>query len=221
MTVEDVMTRLEGLGSEKQRAMNAKNGAGENQFGVKMGDLRIVAKETKIDHELGLKLWETGNVDARHLATLIMKPKQLSADQIDAMTRSVTYTNLADWFTSYVTKNHPEKESLRQKWMVDPDPMAARAGWSLTYERITKDPAGLDLGALLDRIESEMANAPAPTQWTMNFCLGGIGIEFPEHRERAIAIGEKLGVYRDYPCSKGCTSPFVPIWIKTMVDRDS
>ncbi len=221
MTVDEVMTRLAGLGSEKQRAMNAKNGAGDNQFGVKMGDLRIVAKETKIDHELGLELWETGNVDARHVATLIMKPKDLSVDQLDAMTRAVTYTNLADWFTSYVTKNHPEKESLRQKWMDDPHPMAARAGWSLTYERVTKDPAGLDLGALLDRIESEMANAPAPTQWTMNFCLAGIGIEFPEHRERAIAIGEKLGVYRDYPCSKGCTSPFVPIWIKTMVDRES
>jgi hypothetical protein len=27
------------------------------------------------------------------------------------------------------------------------------------------------------------------------------------------AIGEKLGIYRDYPCSPGCTSPFAPIWI--------
>jgi hypothetical protein len=26
-------------------------------------------------------------------------------------------------------------------------------------------------------------------------------------RKQAIAIGEKLGIYRDWPVSKGCTSP--------------
>jgi len=64
-----------------------------------------------------------------------------------------------------------------------------------------------------------MAGAAPEVQWTMNFCLAGIGIHFPEHRERAIAIGEKLGLYRDYPVSKGCTSPFAPIWIEEMVSR--
>lgn len=34
-----------------------------------------------------------------------------------------------------------------------------------------------------------------------------------------MAIGEALGVYRDYPVSKGCTSPFAPIWINEMVRR--
>lgn len=42
---------------------------------------------------------------------------------------------------------------------------------------------------------------------------------FPEHRKRALAVGEKLGVYRDFPVSKGCTSPFAPIWINEMVSR--
>lgn len=219
MTVEEAMRRLQAQGNEKQRTMNAKNGAGDNQFGVKMGDIRTIAKEAKTDHELGLGLWATGNVDARHLATLVMKPKLLSTADIDRMTREVTYTNLADWFTSYITKNHPEKEILREKWMQDSYPMAARAGWSLTAEKISKDPRGLDFDALLDRIESEMAAAPAPSQWTMNFCLAGIGIHSESHRARAIAIGEKLGIYRDYPTSKGCTSPFAPIWINAMVAR--
>lgn len=40
--------------------------------------------------------------------------------------------------------------------MADEDPWAARAGWSLTSERIGKNPEGLDLPALLDRIESEI-----------------------------------------------------------------
>jgi 3-methyladenine DNA glycosylase AlkD len=105
--------------------------------------------------------------------------------------------------------------------MEDDDPWAARAGWSLTSERVGRSPDGLDLPALLDRIEAELANAAPEAQWTMNSCLAAIGIHFPKHRKRALAIGEKLGVYRDYPVSKGCTSPFAPIWINEMVRRQS
>jgi 3-methyladenine DNA glycosylase AlkD len=82
-----------------------------------------------------------------------------------------------------------------------------------------KSPEGLDLPALLDRIESEMGSAAPEMQWTMNCSLAEIGIHFAHHRERALAIGETLGIYRDFSCSKGCTSPFAPIWINEMVRR--
>jgi len=80
-------------------------------------------------------------------------------------------------------------------------------------------PKGLDIPALLDRVESEMGDAAPEVQWTMNGALAEIGIHFPKHRKRALAIGEKLGVFRDYPTSNGCTSPFAPIWIDEMVHR--
>ena len=77
------------------------------------------------------------------------------------------------------------------------DRWAARAGWDLTAERVAKSPDGLDLPALLARIESEMASADPEVQWTMNNTLAAIGIHFPKHRKRAIVIGETLGIYRD------------------------
>jgi 3-methyladenine DNA glycosylase AlkD len=151
----------------------------------------------------------------------VIKPKNLSADQMDRMVRSVTRVQVADWLNSYVVAPHPDKESLRQKWMTAKDPMAARAGWRLTADRVEENPDGLDPPALLDRIESEMGNAAPEVQWTMNSTLAQIGIHFPKHRKRAISIGETLGIYRDYPVSKGCTSPFAPIWIKAMVSRQA
>lgn len=219
MTVEETLKQLEALGDEKVRRQNAKRGAGENQFGVKLGDIRSLAKKIKTDHKLALALWETGNVDARFLATLVIDPSALSAEEMDRMVRSVEFEWVADWLNAYVVKQRTDKEALRQKWMADAHPMAARAGWSLTTERIEKSPEGLNLAALLDRIENEMAHAAPEAQWTMNFALAQIGIHFPEHRARAVAIGEKLGIYRDYPVSKGCTSPFAPIWIAAMVER--
>jgi 3-methyladenine DNA glycosylase AlkD len=224
MTLEEALRELESLGNAGVRAQNAKSGAwgpgaGDNQFGVKHGDIRALAKKIKADHTLALSLWETGNIDAQYLAILLIKPKDLSAKEVDRLVRSVTFGWVADWLTNYVVKQHPAKETLRQEWMAADDRWAARAGWSLTAERVAKSPDGLDLPALLDRIESEMGAADPVVQWTMNSALAEIGIHFPKHRNRAIAIGEKLGIYRDYPVSKGCTSPFAPIWINYMVSR--
>ena len=138
---------------------------------------------------------------------------------MDRLVRSVAFAHVVDWLIAYVVKQHPDKETLRQEWMTADDRWAARAGWSLTAERVVRGPEGLDHPPLLDRIESEMGNADPVVQWTMNSTLAEIGIHFPKLRSRAIAIGETLGVYRDYPVSKGCTSPFAPIWIDFMVKR--
>ena len=219
MTVDEILRQLESLGTENLRAYNAKHGAGDNQFGVKRGDVRTLANKIKKNHELALALWKTENIDAQFLATLVIDVNRLSADEMERLIKSVTFPHLADWLHSYVLKEHADKETLRQKWMTSKDRMAARAGWQLTAGRVAKNPEGLDLVALLDRIETEMAAAAPEVQWTMNMCLAEIGIHFPKHRKRALAIGEKLGVFRDYPCSKGCTSPFAPIWINEMVRR--
>ena len=155
----------------------------------------------------------------RHAPERLLDPKRLSRDELDAMVREPGFVQVFDWLDSYVLRKHPEREPLRQRWLDDSDPWAARAGWSLTAERIGKQPEGLDLAGLLDRIESEMGAAPPETQWTMNNSLAGIGIHHAPLRERAVAIGEELGVFRDYPTPKGCTSPFAPIWITEIVGR--
>ena len=249
MTTKEALKQLEALGDEKQRAHNAKNGAGDNQNGVKMGDIRNLAKKIKSDHELALALWKTGNFDARLLATLIVKPRQLSAAEMEQWVADAGSMQLAEWVGSYVLKQHPDKESLREKWMSAKTPaapkgtsakastgadrqplrtrsdgkaMLSRAGWSLTAARINqKNTADLDLAGLLDRIEKEMPTADPAPQWTMNNTLAAIGIGFEKHRKRALSIGEKLGIYRDYPVSKGCTSPFAPAWIHEMVNRQA
>jgi len=221
MKLKEALAQLKARGNERVRARNTRDGAGENQFGVQMGDIRKLAAKIKADHELGLALWETENLDARLLAILLITPKKLSATQLERMVKSARFAWLAEWLNSYVVKQHPDKEALRKKWMKTKDPWAARAGWNLTAERVVRSPEGLDVPALLDRIESEMGKAPSATQWTMNSCLAQIGITSPALRKRALAIGESLGVYRDYPVSKGCTSPFAPIWIKEMVRRQA
>lgn len=219
MNLKEVLSQLKAQGDEKVFARNKKHGAGDNQFGVKLGDIRKLEKKIKVDHDLALELWETENMEARLLAIRIMEPNKLSSEELDTMVKSLEVPQVADWFNMYVLKEHPEKDALRENWMNSENIWAARSGWSLTAGKVTREPEDLDFSSLLDRIENEMPAAPPEVQWTMNTTLAQIGIKSPEHRERAIEIGEKLEILKDYPVSKGCTSPFAPIWINEMVSR--
>jgi 3-methyladenine DNA glycosylase AlkD len=63
MNLEEALTQLEALGNDKMRAQNSKNGAGKKQFGVRLGDIRALAKKVKTNHELAMELWKTKNIE--------------------------------------------------------------------------------------------------------------------------------------------------------------
>ncbi|MET8990988.1 DNA alkylation repair protein [Nonomuraea wenchangensis] len=216
VTVAEVMAELAALEDPKIRAVNARHG---DDHGVNLGALRALAKRLKTQQELARRLWETGDTAARLLALLICRPKAFERDELDTMVREAGAPKVHDWLVNYVVKKSPHAEELRLAWLADPDPVVASAGWALTTERVAKKPAGLDLAGLLDVIEAGMRGAPDRLQWAMNHCLAQIGIEHPEHRARAVGIGERLEVLKDYPVSPGCTSPYAPVWIEEMVRR--
>jgi 3-methyladenine DNA glycosylase AlkD len=214
--VAEVMAELAGLEDPRAREVNEKHG---DDHGVNLGKLRALAKRLKTQQELARQLWETDYTPAMLLALLICRPKAFERDELDAMLREARTPKVQDWLVNYVVKKSPHSEELRRAWSADPDPVVASAGWALTTERVAKKPEGLDLAGLLDVIEAEMRDAPDRLQWAMNHCLAQIGIEHAEHRARAIDIGERLEVLKDYPTPPNCTSPFAPIWITEMVRR--
>ncbi|MEH0822210.1 MULTISPECIES: DNA alkylation repair protein [unclassified Micromonospora] len=215
-TVAGVTAELAALDDPKIRAVNERHG---DDHGVNLGKLRAIAKRLKTQQELARELWATGDSAARLLALLICRPKAYGRDELDAMLREARTPKVHDWLVNYVVKKSPHAEPLRLAWSADPDPVVASAGWALTTERVARNPDGLDLAGLLDVIEAEMADAPERLQWAMNHCLAQIGIEHAAYRERAIGIGERLGVLKDYPTPPGCTSPYAPVWINEMVRR--
>lgn len=215
-TLADVMAELARLEDPKTRAVNEKHG---DDHGVNLSKLRALAKRLKTQQDLARRLWDTDDTAAKLLAILICRPKAFGRDELDVMLRQARTPKVHDWLVNYVVKKSPHAEELRLAWFADPDPVVASAGWELTTERVRKEPEGLDLAGLLDLIDAEMKDAPERLQWAMNECLGHIGIEHAGHRARAIGIGERLEVLKDYPTPPNCTSPFAPVWINEMVSR--
>jgi 3-methyladenine DNA glycosylase AlkD len=210
-----VIGELDALADPAMRKANEKRG----DHGVNLSKLRNLAKRLKTQHELATELWGTDDTAARLLAILVCRPKLYTGDELDSMLRQARGPKVHDWLVNYVVKKNPHVEELRLRWFSDADPVVASAGWALTTARVEKDPDGLDLTGLLDIIESEMKDAPDRLQWAMNHCLAAIGIHNPDLRARAIDIGERLEVLKDYPTPPNCTSPFAPIWIAEMVRR--
>lgn len=216
--VSEVLAELAALDNPKFRAINERHG---DDHGVNLSDVRALAKKLKTDDELARKLWETGNTPARLLSLLICRPKNFTAQELDAMLREGRIPKVNAWLVSYVIKKSAHAEGMRRDWFNDPDEIVASAGWALTSDLVSRNPGVLDLEGLLDIIESEMKQAPEKLQWAMNTCLAQIGIAHVEYRKRAITIGERFEVLKDYPTPPNCTSPYAPLWITEMVKRQS
>lgn len=216
MTLDQVMAELTALEDPRMRTVNERHG---DDHGVNLTKLRALAKRLGTDDAFARELWGTGDTAARLVALLTSRPRSFTQEELDAMLREARAPKVHDWLVNYVVKKSPHAEDLRVAWLDDADPVVASAGWALTADRVVRKPVGLDLLRLLDIIEAEMADAPDRLQWAMNTCLAQIGIEHPEYRARALAIGERLAVLKDYPTPPNCTSPYAPAWINEMVRR--
>jgi len=219
-TVESILTYLKGAGNEKMKKHHLKAGAGDYLFGVQMGDIRKLANKIKVNHKLAMDLWKSENTDARFLAVLLMESVKLSITDLYVLTTSEKYTYVIDWLTSYVIKVHPDMENIRQAWLLDNHIMVKRVAWSLTSHQVNHHPDLLNIPSVLNEIESKMAISAPEIQWTMNATLAQIGIRLPAYTEAAISIGEKIGLYKDFPVSKGCTSPYAPVWIEALLAKN-
>lgn len=216
MTLAEALGELAALEDPKMRAANEKRG---DDHGMNLSRLRALAKKIKTDQPLAQELWGTGETPARLLALLLCIPRAFTADELDAMLRETDPPKVNDWFVNYVAKKSPLAEELRLRWFDDTDPTVAAAAWALTTVRVAKAPEGLDLDQLLDLIERDLRDAAPRLQWSMNETLATIGIHHPDHRARALEIGNRLQVLADYPTAPGCTSPFAPLWIGEIVRR--
>ena len=221
MTFDEVINQLAAWGSEGFRAIYTRQGAGPNQFGVKMGDLRGLAKKLKTDHALALQLWASGNLDAMILATMLLDPRQLSESDVETMLAPLSYYRLVDELTFNAVARTAFARPLAQRWCAASDEWAGRAGWNVWIAQIIGGAQNLDCEALLSAISVGMKTAPVRKQEAMNRCLVEIAVHFPGLTQRCIEIGERLGRLDDKPVPKGCTSSYAPEWIAAVLCRNA
>ena len=84
MTKTEVMMELKSAGTAQNRKIFKRHGGQGEMYGVSSAVLGKLKKRIKVDHDLALKLWATGVVEARALATMIVDRQALTRKEIDA-----------------------------------------------------------------------------------------------------------------------------------------
>jgi len=194
--------------------------------GTKLGDIRKIAKEIKKDHALAMELWITDKFFAMQLAILIMDKKLLSQELIDELCKDISEhkaserDHLADWLMANQLNKDKETIKLIESWQQSSSAIQRRIFWYRQARlRWTGKTPPNNSNDLLIVIERELANEQPTVQWAMNFAAAQIGIHEPEYRSRCIKLGEKHGLYKDEPVSKGCTPSYLPECIRIEVEK--
>lgn len=193
---------------------------------TKLGDLRKIAKEIKRDHLLAMELWLTGNFFSRQLAILIMDARLLTQAEIDSLDRDIQKHSLEeklqliDWLLANQLSKDKKTVALMLAWKNSVSVLQRRIFWyyqgRLRWVGQTPPDNSEDL---LVSIEEQLANEEPEVQWAMNFTAAQIGIFQLEYRSRCIALGERIGLYKEEMVTKGCTPSYLPAFIATQVAK--
>lgn len=187
---------------------------------TKLGDLRTIAKDIKIDHELAMELWSTEAFMPRLLAILTMDKKLLSEDVLNQLDKDMRIhafderNYLMDWLMANQLAKDKKNIALMKSWENSPSALQRRAFWYYQARlRWTGQTPPDNTEDLLAAIEANMMQEQPEVQWAMNFTAGWIGVYDQKYRARCIELGEKTGLYKDEMVSKGCTPHYLPEFI--------
>ena len=196
MNYDDIMKQLEVLGTAQNRKVYKRHGSGDNVFGVSFKELRGLGKKLKVDHELALELWDSGNTDARILACMLADLKKMGKDTLNSWVNDIDYYVLSDEFAKSLVMRTPYAEELMLEWMDSNKEYVARAGWNilslLVLNKKDTRPDGYYTG-YLDIIEQDIHISKNRTKQAMNTTLISIGIRNESLRDLSLSAADRIG----------------------------
>ena len=97
MKYDDVLKKLRSMSDPEAVKGMARYGINpKNNLGVSIYKLRPIAKEIGKDHDLALKLWDSGIHDARLLACFIEDPAKVASKQMDSWAKDFDSWDVCD-----------------------------------------------------------------------------------------------------------------------------
>ncbi len=219
-TVAEVMSELAKKGSAQTRKTYARHGAAVEMFGVKIGDLKTIAKQIKGNQALALELYDSGNSDAMYLAGLVADGCQMTKKQLEAWVKAANWYLLAEYTVPWVAAESPHGRDLARKWIGSKTPCIASSGWATYASWISVRPdEDLDLDeirALLDHVASEIHQAPNRVRYTMNGFVIAVGAYVKPLLKQAKAAAKKIGEVSVDMGDTACQVPLATAYIEKL-----
>jgi 3-methyladenine DNA glycosylase AlkD len=192
---QEILATLKKLGKPQSAAIYKRHGSGDRVLGVLTSEIAKLKKKIKVDQELAMELWETGNAEARMLALQIADPEKLTRADADRLVREGPVHFLGCYLSGLVARSPLAEETMR-RWMKSPKESVREMGYGILAVRLKDDPGSVkdaDAEAALATIEKEIHRSPNWARYAMNGALISIGVFKPTLCTNAIEAARRIG----------------------------
>jgi 3-methyladenine DNA glycosylase AlkD len=216
-TVDQVVAELKKKGDAQTRKTFARHGAPDGFLGVKIGELKLIAKKIKGNQKLALSLYETGIADAMYLAGIVADGSEMTRAQLQSWADGASWHMISDYTIPGVTCESQHARDLALKWIKSKKESVASSGWC-TYSGIvaTRPDDELDLTeieGLLNQVVKQIHSAPNEVRSTMNSFVISVGAYvkplLKKAKEAAKAIGKVAVDVGDTACKVPLATEYI------------
>jgi 3-methyladenine DNA glycosylase AlkD len=195
--VKAIMAQLESLATPKIRAeMGPRYGVhADKAFGIAVGTLQKLAKETGKSHELAIALWDQKWYEARMLASFIDEPQLVTPKQMDEWCEDFDNWGICDTVCFKLFDQTPHAFSKIAKWTKRKEEFVRRGGFALLacVALHNKDADEDEFAKCLPMIEAAAEDERNFVKKGVNWALRALGyVHSPSVRQAALALAKKL-----------------------------
>lgn len=196
-TASQVLTALKKKGNAQTRKIYAKHGAPDDMFGVKVADMKTIAKKIKGNQDLALELYDSGNADAMYLAGIVADGSKMNKTQLNKWAKNSNWHMVSEYSVPGVVSENDSAIELAIKWIKSKKENVASSGWT-TYSAVlaTREDDELDLKeikGLLKQVEKQIDKMPGRVRYTMNGFVIAVGSYVKPLLKEAKATAKKIG----------------------------
>ncbi len=223
MTRDEIMQTLETLASPSIKKVLLKHDIPEPLMGVKVEEMKKIAKKIKNGYELSLQLYDTGVYDAMYLAGLVAEPSKMTVADLQHWADTATCHSLREYTVAWVTAESPHCVAMAMQWIHSGNTDLASIGWNALSDYVAMTPDDkLDVPTLKDlllHVGKVIHTAANRQKYTMNGFIIAVGVYVTPLSELARTIAEKVGKVTVYMGDTACKVPFGPEYIEKIITK--
>lgn len=194
-SVEEVLERLQARAkSDRLEGMARYWMAVNRRLGVKVPEMRRIAKETGPDHPLALNLWKTGIAEAMMVASMIDIPEEVTEEQMEEWVQDFSSWDVCDQVCMNLFRKTPLAWKKAVEWSKREEEFVRRAAFALIaclawYNKETADKEFIGLIAVIKEGATDGRNY---VKKAVSWALRNIGKRNPSLNRVAIKAAEEI-----------------------------
>jgi len=202
-TCRDIVARLKALGSQKNMEGMRRYGITGRAYGVRIPDLRMMARDIGRDRQLALALWNVPARETRILASMIDEPGAVTRGQMENWAGSFDTWEICDQCCMNLFRKTAEAPAMALAWSRRREEYVKRAGYVLMAALAVhhKEANDVFFERFFPAIRRGASDDRRYVKKAVSWALRQTGKRNPGLNQAAIAVAEDLG-QRDSPAAR-------------------